>query len=384
MLLVIQSAMLVRRGRSWRVALLSMGAVALAGSGAPSCKKFGQVRETPVGGASRGGDDSAAGAASDGEAIGGNRGDSTGRSSNLAGMSEGGPEQNLGVGGQSGASGEGGVGEPFGGGSSGGERGELIPVEKSPSDFDGLVLWLRATEAHCPTDEAGRIARCLDGSENSNDAVSEGLEHQPILIDNVINGHGVISFQPQVVDEGSDAPDVLLVADSESLRLGTQDFIYALVGSWTNPTSISYLDYGYGTAVSKQDPFPPYSGVALVANYPGITPGTPTMARFAFQATTHGAVVLSQDLNLNDGVTRLCVARRVGAELELRINGAVDGKVRTTSVLDVSMPGQPVRIGGRPGSAFVGEIAEVVIIRGKTSDDDVAALERGLMGKFGL
>jgi hypothetical protein len=364
--------MTLRSSMACRSALL-VAAVTLMVFAPTSCKKFGLGGASAGDGGAKGDDDSLAGAFSEGGVVersadevtqmGGNAGDHQGDS--LAG--------------QSGASGDAGIGSTVGGGG-----GEAILSTRSPDDFAGLVLWLEATDTDCQVDEAGRIAHCFDKSGNLNDAVREELAHQPTFMENVFNGHGVVSFQPRVVEGGPDEPKTMFVADAESLWLGTRDFLYAFVGSCTNPTSVDYLDYGYGTVLSKQDTFPPYSGVALISNYPSIVPQAPSVPRFGFQVTTRGDFVLSQNVHLNDGIFRLHVGRRVGIELELRINGVVQGLARTTSVLDVSMLGQPVRIGGSPGSAFVGELAEILIVAGATSDDDVAALERGLMNKYGL
>ena len=54
-------------------------------------------------------------------------------------------------------------------------------------------------------------------------------------------------------------------------------------------------------------------------------------------------------------------------------------------MVDVSAPGQVVYLGGSPQMQnLAGEIAEIIAVKGPTSDEDVAAIETYLMTKYGI
>jgi hypothetical protein len=83
---------------------------------------------------------------------------------------------------------------------------------------------------------------------------------------------------------------------------------------------------------------------------------------------------------------RLVAMRRRGMTLEIRVNGAGAGSTTDAGIdRDVSAIGYDFFIGGHdPTVRLKGTIAEVIAVKGTTSDADLAALEAYLIKKYGL
>lgn len=97
----------------------------------------------------------------------------------------------------------------------------------------------------------------------------------------------------------------LVVEDAASLRLAEEDFVVALVAAWTNDTDVVDSGYGgYGIMLTKQTMLDPYSGLALLANYPGLASNHPTAARFAVQLDLDGSHALSASTKLGGSSQR--------------------------------------------------------------------------------
>ena len=93
-----------------------------------------------------------------------------------------------------------------------------------------------------------------------------------------------------------------------------------------------------------------------------------------------------------DTLPHLFGGRQIGLgrnALEIRVDGAAEGVIAAPRV-DISMLGWYTVIGNhRTGASsgfvgFVGDIAEVVMIRGTVSDGELNSLEVYLMSKYGL
>ena len=93
-------------------------------------------------------------------------------------------------------------------------------------------------------------------------------------------------------------------------------------------------------------------------------------------------------MSYNDGFAgetlRVYVARRVGSDFSLRVNGMREGGSRIAPDFDLSATDASLLIGGQPGMPLKGDIAELIALRGSTSEVDFAALEAGLMAKYSL
>jgi hypothetical protein len=235
----------------------------------------------------------------------------------------------------------------------------------------GLVLWLDGTQgAH---ESSGSVTSWDDQSGQQNDAApSVAGAGAPVLVTNAIGGHPAVRF---------DGTSYLVIEDASSLQLGTGDFVVAIVARHTTPTDVGW---GYGIFYIKYQVPYPFTGPQLTGNTE-----EGTSQAFA-QLTYHQAIVDTAQSGLNDGQPMLLVMHRRASgsqsSLEIRLNGATSA-IGTGGdyAVDVSALGRPLFIGGTPDAQnVVGDIAEVVTVKGTTSDADVIALEGCLKAKYGL
>jgi hypothetical protein len=241
----------------------------------------------------------------------------------------------------------------------------------TPKSLGGLVLWLDAAQGF--HDDNGFVTSWDDQSGQQNDAEpSVAGTSAPVLVTGAIGGHPAVRF---------DGTHYLVIKDAASLQLGTGDFVVALVARHTTPTNVGW---GYGIFYIKYEVPYPYTGPQLTGN----TEQGTTQA-FA-QLTYHDAIVDTAQSGLNDGQPMLLVMHRRAAgnqsSLEIRLNGA-SSAIATGGdyAVDVSALGRPLFLGGTPNNQnVVGDIAEVVTVKGATPDADVIALEACLMAKYGL
>ena len=87
--------------------------------------------------------------------------------------------------------------------------------------------------------------------------------------------------------------------------------------------------------------------------------------------------------NLNDDMFRVYAAQRIGAMLQLSVNGTLQA-LAPTGKLNVSAIDSPLTIGGYDGAPLRGDIAEIVMIAGPMQDGSLSRLERHLLDKYGL
>jgi hypothetical protein len=244
----------------------------------------------------------------------------------------------------------------------------------SLADLDGLVLWLRPGTA--AADGSGRVSRWPDASRYGNDAVQEAAASRP-GVGSVAAG-GVAR---PIVTFGPPAGTWLVVADAPSLQWGTDDLLVAVVvESQADPAIISSCVF------RKQDTAdPPYLGVSLWTNYPGVVSGLPNTV--AGMLTTD--VKLASYAAIDDGLLHVVVFRRAGSRLELRIDGQVAQLADGIPSLGLSSaePGYIGSHGVGPGAGaqeLVGAIAELVIVRGPVDPATVSSLELDLRDRSGL
>jgi len=254
--------------------------------------------------------------------------------------------------------------------------------ERTPDTYDGLTLWIEATEDFCTLDDQQRVSSCVDRAGGNKTAVQPNPSWRPELTDSKLGQHPALILS-RTLAGAPDAATFLVVDDHPSLQFGREDFAYVVVASWHNSNLPEHSYGGYGRIVSKQATMPPYSGVALLANYPGINVGGPTTSRFAAQLDTSGDVALSSRKDLNDDAMRVYAACRTGGVVSVRVNGDVLGEIYM-SPTDVSEPGAAVLIGGSTGEGLDGQIAEVVLLRGSESVEGLPALEHYLMNKYDI
>ena len=236
--------------------------------------------------------------------------------------------------------------------------------------LSGLALWLDAT-AGVTADKAGNVSVWADQSGNANDMkVAASEPTPPMLASASLHGHAAIHF-----DGGAH----LEALDAASLQLGAGDFSLSIVMLQTT----SNVNLNYGLVFAKQANASGFPGVAVFADLPSNT------TKLYGQVST-SEWVASSTTNLDDGKPRVYGFRRVGAAITIRLDGSVDGTATVDAgAVDVSAVGIPARMGAggegtSAGQIFTGDIAEVVLIKGSTSDADLVALETYLKGRYAL
>jgi hypothetical protein len=262
---------------------------------------------------------------------------------------------------------------------------------RAPSEFAGLVFWLDAARGVESSGLAGNmtVGHWNDRSSQGNHAAQADVAHQPMLLAGAVNSLPAIRFN----GHGS----YLEVGDSTSLDLSTDDFVVVMVAAWDNVTandmSAAGDSWGYGLLMAKQTYGSPEGGFVMFANAYAQA-GSYLEGRLWFivgdpQIDPPLYATASVNDQLNDGQFRVYSARRnEQTMIQARVNGAPVGEGTIPSALNLSAPGQPMRIGGQADpnlkQSLSGAISEIVIIRGSTSDSDLEQLERHFNRKYQL
>jgi len=238
----------------------------------------------------------------------------------------------------------------------------------------GLVLWLDATRGVLHF--SGVVASWADQSGQKNDAAQSIVYNRPTFAASAINGLPAVHF-----DMNAQWGTFLTIADSASLRWGTDDVYLAVVARFDNDVGGTGSNSRFGTFYFKQGAS---GGPFFHANAPGKTP----TSGFAFELSDDAAHrVVSTGLGYDDARGHLFAVRRRGTTLELRHNGAPDG-ARTVPVVDVSAPGVAVSLGATmeriDSNRLNGDIAEILAVRGALSDATLAGVESYLRAKYAL
>lgn len=241
----------------------------------------------------------------------------------------------------------------------------------TPGSLAGLVLWLDGTRGVQTSGEA--VTSWDDRSGLKNDAAPSATGgSDPVFAASAIGAAPAVRF---------DGTSHLVIQDDASLQFGTGDFLIAMMVRHATPIDVGW---GYGLFYIKYEIALPYTGPALLANTEERT------TQVAAQITYHDAIIATAQGGINDGQPRVLVMRRSGspgfASLEIRLNGATSAiSTGSAYAADVSAPGRPVFLGGTPDMQnIVGDIAEIVAVKGATSDAEVSALEGYLETKYGL
>lgn len=239
------------------------------------------------------------------------------------------------------------------------------PVAFTPKALPGLALWLEGGTGLDTS--ASTVVKWHDQSGNKNDATPAKGSTGPVV--------GTLLSKPALQFNQDSSIEML---DSTSLQWGIGDFLLEIVAAYANP--IPDAGFAYGEFYWKQTQSGAFPGIVLVGNSQLDRTGK---VGIGLDSNTF---IYSTGSNLNDGTPRLIAARRKGTTLEIRLGGAVVGTITNAGVgLDVSAVGSGVRIGGLLGSTTLkGAIAEVIAVKGPTSDGDLAALEGYAIKKYGL
>ena len=245
----------------------------------------------------------------------------------------------------------------------------------APTDLPGLSVWLDAMVG-ITYDAGNRVLVWGDRSGNANNAAPSSCTG-PLRAAASLNGRDTLVFDG--------AADCLRIADATSVQFAAGDFAVFVVLRYANAPV-----FGNANAIAsfwaKRIVGGNYAGVSMFGNT--ISPATTGKLELR-QTNVTGNIATGATNNLNDNMyRRLGVARR-GSTLEVYVNGALDGSQATT-VIDVGEPGRPVWLGGEPDQGtsgtnwMVGNLAEVVAVKGSLTDAQIASLDAYLKSKYGL
>ena len=252
-----------------------------------------------------------------------------------------------------------------------------------PASLPGLVLWLDAASG--VTQTAGAVSAWSDRTSNHNDALQPTASLQPTLVASGIGGLPALHFNKDAGGSTAQgAGQTLAIADGASLEWGTGDF-YVVVVATSDNTLADGVERGVGLLFGKFGAGTSATGVVLTINILSPLDPTDQSGLGGDTSETAGNWVLTHTL-YNDGTPHAFAFQRVGATLDLRVDGA---SVATgpSDDGDVSAAGAPVQIGsGTAGQIlrFDGNLAEVLAVRGALATADRTALEGYVLGKYGL
>jgi hypothetical protein len=227
----------------------------------------------------------------------------------------------------------------------------------------GLVVWLDAADA-----PQGYVQAWRDRSPAGNDARQPEPAYRPVRADGAIGGFPAVRFDGRRT--------LLEIADAPSLEWAFDDYAVLVVARF----SVS-LGTTYQMLFQKVTTTAPWDGPSLYVNGAKPSQGTTAtaqMSQYAFATTAHDRL---------DDAPHVFVSRRVGPNLEVRVDGTPEGATVLATPIDVSAPRRPVQIGQngdhRPGfQALEGDVAEVVAVRGVLPDDQLRAVECYLTVKY--
>jgi hypothetical protein len=229
----------------------------------------------------------------------------------------------------------------------------------SVATLPGLALWLDASKGIVVSNNMAPSWK--DQSSNGNDAV-QASQASPGYVAGAINGLPAVSFVNNTTYATIHGAD-----GTATLGFGTGDFLVEIVAKWTTNGDTTTL---FGTSTG-----PNHLDLSLVGDNGG----------HAIAVVGSGAYYAgSTSASLGDGTFRLIGARRAGtgaaATLEVRVAGAVAG---TGTGVNYGVDLQSLVLGQvGPGNAL--DLAEVVVVKGTTSADDLAHLEAYLTAKYAL
>jgi hypothetical protein len=235
-----------------------------------------------------------------------------------------------------------------------------------------LAFWLDPTSL---VTVGGKVPRWSDLSGNGNNAVQPSTTWQPAYSANGIAGLPSATFVAPI--------SFLTIPDSPSMRFGTSDCaLFAVVRAQASSAS--------NAMIYQKTALPPYDGLALFIN--SSKPSQTTLAAAQVSGQVY-ALSVPPPSTFADSTVHLLAARRAGASLEMRVDGAVSGSLMSGPVatVNVSQNGVPVEIGQNgyrtPQWNFqqlVGDIAEMIGVSSTLSPTDLASLEGYLKARYAI
>jgi hypothetical protein len=247
-----------------------------------------------------------------------------------------------------------------------------LSVPETLDQAGRLALWLEATSAEITLGDGGGVTAWKDKNKNKNDATAPGTS--PSVESAIIAGHDAVHFDALT--------SALSIADAASLRFATDQVHIVAV------TKVLTLRSFY---FSKSQPVD--SGVGqvgldfFIANGGASDAGGFTLSPYAAIDGVDG-VMWGSGNELADGKFHIVSFRRTDAtHLSVWIDDLAP-KTGTVAAVDVSAPGQGVRLGPNLGpSAPNFSVAEELVLHdaaGVVADTDVANVHAYLKQKYGL
>jgi hypothetical protein len=228
----------------------------------------------------------------------------------------------------------------------------------------GLALWLDATQG---VTGSSAVVAWADQSGNNNHAAMGSAQYQPALVASSIGGKPAIHFA---------GGTHLTVADSATLQWGTGDFYVAIVLKHSTASST------YGMVFSKQNPsVGPFIGPGIFANFALPSQGTGIGGQLDTLANHYVSTAAS---GLNDNVGRQFAFVRTGGVISVRLNGTPT--TGASSAIDISAATFSLFIGANAvgTQALVGDIGEIIAVKGAIAAGDVTKVETYLKAKYSL
>jgi hypothetical protein len=244
-----------------------------------------------------------------------------------------------------------------------------------PPDTSDVVIWLDGDRGVIQSGD--KVTKWTDQSRAHNDFAQSSSQAQPVYLATAVAGHAVVRFDRT-------RRTVLTASDSMSLHFGTAGLTVLLAAADKNPVAGGH-GQSVGTVFGKQQVGSDPAEITFAFNW-FTTETTPDEPALHIGVGEVYAGAISNERTYNDGTFRIITGswRASGRDLDmsLRVNGKVDGADRQTSAPDLSLVGQPIRLGESYGQATTADIGEVVVIKGTPALTEVEDWENYLMAKY--
>jgi hypothetical protein len=227
----------------------------------------------------------------------------------------------------------------------------------SPTDLSTLVVWLEGDVG--VTANGNSVTAWANQVSNGVPVTPGGCTNAPTTVSAAANGHGAVNFSGSCMTS----------ADDQRLQWASDDFIVEAVVRVPAAASGAGILWFKGAVGG--------SGFDLIAS-----PGSQSAGYFGDSNAAAGAPFGA------DGAFHVVGMRRVGTNIEVRVNGQAT-IAALTAADSASEVGSPLYIGvGAPMeqgvTQFVGDVAEIVAVHGTTSDVNVGKLEQYFKQKYAL
>ncbi len=254
-----------------------------------------------------------------------------------------------------------------------------------PMSVVGLVLWLDASRG--VTANAGSVSAWTDQTTNKNDATEPLPFRQPMLQASSIHGRPALHFN-RLHDTTNMTGDVLAIPDAPSLQWGRGDFYVVVVARFDNVTATDGAGLFFGKSFGGTQ-----NGktVALLGGVPQQLNGGVNAEGIAFNTQVQPGDYVTIVRPYNNGTPHAFAMQRVGALLDLRIDGA-SVATSASSGVDVSNVGGGLGAGkvfigadyDATGLRLNGDIAEIIAVKGALGANDRMGLEVYVKEKYAL